>query len=121
MTHHPEGIMRSRLFLLSSITVAALTAIPAIASAQRITRDDRFYDRRSYTRYDIDERIERAQRRALERAARAQERARDRSARAYASRLRIGRDRGYLLDERMTRMRDRIEAAEPRGRWRVRW
>ena len=113
--------MRSRLLLLSSITAAALTAVPALASAQRITRDDRFYDRHSYTRYDIDERIERAQRRAFERAARAEERARDRSARAYASRLRTSRDRGYLLDERMTRMRDRIEAAQSRARWRVRW
>jgi hypothetical protein len=72
--------MRSRLLLLSTIIAARLAAIPAVASAQRVVRADRFYDRHSYTRYDIEERIERAQRRAADVAARAQEsRARTRS------------------------------------------
>lgn len=113
--------MRSRLLLFSSLIAAGLAAVPAIASAQRIVRADRFYDRHSYTRYDIDERVERAQRRAFERAARAQERAREQRVRAYATRVRVNRDRDYLRDDRMMRMRDRIEDARARARWRVHW
>jgi hypothetical protein len=113
--------MRSRLLLLPSIIAASLTAAPAIAAAQGIVRGDRFYDRHTYTRYDIDERVERAQRRAAERAARDQERARERRARAYATRLRVDRDRDYLRDERMTRVRERARESRARAQWRVRW
>jgi hypothetical protein len=113
--------MRSRLLVLSSIVAAALAAVPTIASAQRIVRGDRFYDRYSYTRNDIDDRVERARRRAIERAARAQERARERSASAYTTRFRVSRDRDYLRDERMMRIRERVEEAQARTRWRVRW
>ena len=113
--------MRSRTLLLSSVIAAGLAATPAIVSAQYIVRGGRFYDRHSYTRYDIDERVERAQRRAFERAARAQERARDRSARAYATRVRADRDRDYLREERMARVRDRVEQGRAQARWRVRW
>jgi hypothetical protein len=113
--------MRSRLLLLPSIIAASLTAAPAIASAQGIVRGDRFYDRHTYTRYDIDERVERTQRRAAERAARDQERARERRARAYATRLRVDRDRDYLRDERMTRVRERARESRARAQWRVRW
>jgi len=113
--------MRSRLLLLTSIIAASLTAAPAIASAQGIVRGDRFYDRHTYTRYDIDERVERAQRRAAERAARDQERARERRARAHAARLRVDRDRDYSRDERMTRVRERAQESRARAQWRVRW
>lgn len=113
--------MRSRLLFLSSVIAAGLAVAPAIASAQRIVRGDRFYDRNSYIRYDIDERVERAQRRAVERAARAQERARESRARAFATRIRVNRDRDYLRDERATRTRERVEEARARARWRVRW
>ena len=119
--------MRSRLLLLSSIIAAALAAAPGIASAQRVVSGGRILDRYSDTGYDVAERVERAQRRAIERAARARERARDRSARAYDTRIRvdridrINRDRDYQRNDRMMRMRDRIEDARARARWRVRW
>jgi len=113
--------MRSRLLLLSSIIAASLAAAPAFASAQGIVRGDRYYDRHTYTRYDIDERVERAQRRVAERAARDQERARERRARAYVTRLRFDRDRDYSRDERMTRVRERAQEARARAQWRVRW
>ena len=113
--------MRSRLLLLTSIIVAGLAAAPAVASAQHIVRSDRFYDRRDYTRYDVRERVERAQQRAMERAERDRERARERSVRAFATRVRVNRDRDYVRDERMMRMRERVEEAQARARWRVRW